>query len=226
MADLDDLLNEEEVPEGNLEDEEWEEAEEGELVDDDDFDLEEEAEEAEEADDDDFDFDLPDEDEETNTEQEAAPLNTKKKASKKKASKKKASKKTAAKAAEEPKPVRKKKAARKPAPAPEPEAEAPAPTPTKKKRAKKKVARKARVDGNDPVASLTAELQGITADIGEKHEIAQLKADLRAAKQMSTKLHKFAEKATKAAEAQDAKVESLNARLTELTSAGDDSDEE
>jgi len=148
---------------------------------------------------------------------------SKKKASKKKASKKKASKKKASKKAEdddglgglfdeeeEAKPKRKKKASRKPAA--EPEAAEPA---AKPKRKKKKVTRKPR-SSSDPLASLTAELSAIADDAGEKSQLAQLKADLRAAKQLSTKLNRFAKKAVAAAEGQEAHVEALEAKLDEM----------
>lgn len=151
------------------------------------------------------------------------PPKGKKKASKKKASKKKASKKKASKKAddddglgglfdeeEEAKPKRKKKASRKPAA--EPEAAEPA---AKPKRKKKKVMRKPR-SSSDPLTSLTAELSAIADDAGEKSQLAQLKADLRAAKQLSTKLNRFAKKAVAAAEGQEAHVEALEAKLDEM----------
>lgn len=126
----------------------------------------------------------------------------KKKASKKKASKKKASKKPANddldglfdEEEEAPKPRRKKKAS------------------------KKKATRKPRAT-SDPLGSLKAELSAIADDAGEKSQLAQLKADLRAAKLLGTKLNRFAKKAVAAAEGQDALVEKLEAQLKAATSS-------
>ena len=158
-----------------------------------------------------------------NEEEEEAPIAPKKKkTSKKKASKKKVSRKVAP--APEPEeeeapPPRKKKvakkAAAKPAPAPEPE-ETPAPKRRGPKPGVKRGPRKARVD-NDVLAGLRDELNDIATGDAEKSQLAQLKADIRTAKQLETQLTRFAAKVEKAVEAQSATVEKLEAQLAKLT---------
>lgn len=163
-----------------------------------------------------------------NDEEEEAPIPPKK-TSKKKASKKKVSRKVAPPPEPEeedeeeaPPPPRKKKkkvakkAAAKPAPAPEPEEEAPAPKRRGPKPGVKRGPRKARVD-NDVLTSLRDELNDIATGDAEKSQIAELKANIRTAKQLETQLGRFYAKVEKAVEAQSATVEKLEAQLAKLT---------
>jgi len=178
-------------------------------------DWEDEAEEGETIDENDPLASLEDDDE------DEAPLPAKKK----KTSKKKASKKKAA----------KKKATSKPTKseddlfadedgddeASEPESKPESkPEPPKKKRGPKPGSkRKPRAPkvGSDPLGTLRDELTSIAEESGEKERLAQLKAEIRTAKQLSTKLSRFADKATAAAEAQHGHVAKLEAELEKLT---------
>ena len=187
MADLDDILN-------GLDDEE-----------------EVEETETEESTDDGLGF-LDDEEE--------APLKPKKKRGKKKASKKKVSRKVEQEE-EAPKPRRKKKVAKKVEV--EPEA-TPEPTEAPKKRRgpkpgtkRKPRAPKAAAAGNDVLASLRDELAEIANGDSEKSRIAELKANIRTAKQLATQLERFSAKVEKAVAAQGATVEKLEAQLEKLT---------
>lgn len=202
-------------------------------------DWEDEVEEGELADEEDPLAGLDDDDE------DEAPIpakTSKKKASKKKAGKKKASKKTAAKKAEpveddlfddeeeeapppktaKKKASKKKAAKKKAAKKAEPAAEEPAaePEPAKKRRGPKPgTKRKPRAPkaGNDPLGSLRDELTSIAEESGEKEQLAQLKAEIRTAKQLSTKLNRFAAKAQSVAESQEAHVVKLETKLATLT---------
>lgn len=152
------------------------------------------------------------------------------------AKKKKRSKKKAA----------KKKAAKKPAPAEDEdggddqslldfdgddteeneEDEVPAPV-KKKKRAKKKASKKKRGrkpagGGSSALETLQNELTSILQDHDTRSEVARVQARLRLAKTLSTKLTRFADKATKIAEAQASYIGSLESRLSTLKGEDDE----
>jgi len=174
------------------------------------------------------DLGIDDEVEEVEVEEVEAPKR-KKKASKKKAKRKPVVEAEVVEEEEAPKPrrkkkVAKKKATRKPAPVEEAEvveeAEA-APAPKKRRGPKPGTKRKPRAPkaaaaGNDVLASLRDELTEIANGDSEKARIAELKANIRTAKQLATQLERFSAKVEKAVAAQGATVEKLEAQLDKL----------
>lgn len=177
------------------------------LLDDLDLDAEEELEELEEEDDG---LNFLDEDDEPPP---AAPKRGKKKASKKKAARKPAPPPEEDEDEEEeeapPPPVRRKK---KTAAAPEP-----TPEPKKRRGPKPGGKRAVRID-SDPLAALSDELKALTGEATETSKLAHLKAEHRAAKQLATKLSRFADKVAKAAEVQEASVVKLETQIAKYAS--------